>query len=112
MLARLAFLVLLIAPAIALAADAPSAGGKLTVVAQPPPKAAAATPAPAPPPAPMSPLPAAAAPQDASACRMDCAQSRYICRAGDEPGECGGGWSQCVAACNTPDLAPVTTPAP
>ncbi len=110
MLARLAFLLLLIAPPIALAADAPPGGGKITVVAQPAPKAAP----PAPASAPMSPLPISASPipQDASACRMDCAQSYYICRAGDEPDECGGGWSQCVAACNTPSLARATTPAP
>src|SRR5215469_14079155 len=99
MLARLAFLVLLIAPAIALAADAPPGGGKLTVVAQPPPKAAA------PASAPMSP------PPDAASCRMDCAQSLYICRAGEDPDGCGGGWSQCVAACNAPALAPPTSPA-
>jgi len=109
MLARLAFLMLLIAPPIALAADAPPGGGKITVVAQPPPKAAAAALAPAP----MSPPPATAAPapQDASACRMDCAQSLYICRTGDEPDACGGGWSRCVAACNSPNLAPAA-PAP
>jgi hypothetical protein len=109
MLARFAFLVLLITPPIALAADAPPGGGKLTVVAQPAPKAAAA-----PAVAPLSPAPAAAvrAPQDASSCRMDCAQSDYVCRAGAEPDACGGGWSQCVAACNDPSLAPPTTPAP
>lgn len=111
MLARLAFFLLLIAPPIALAADAPSAGGKIAVVSQPAPKAAAA---PAAAPAPMSPLPAAAqhAPQDASSCRMDCAQSYYLCRAGEQPDECGGGWSQCVAACNNPNLAPPVAAAP
>jgi hypothetical protein len=107
-LARLAFFLLLIAPPIALAADAPS-GGKITVVTSPP-KAAAA---PAPAPAPMSPLPtASASAPDASSCRMDCAQSYYSCRAGEEPDACGGGWSQCVATCNTPSLAPPTAPAP
>ena len=107
MLARLAFFLLLIAPPIALAADAP-AGGKLTVVT--PPKAAATAPAPAP----MSPLPAAAspAPPDASSCRMDCAQSYNSCRAGEDPDACGGGWSQCVATCNAPNLAPSTATAP
>ncbi len=107
MLARLAFFLLLIAPPIALAADAPAGGGKLTVV-EPPAKAAAA-----PAPAPMTPPPAAASPvRDASSCRMDCAQSLYLCRAGDQPDECGGGWSQCVAACNDPNLAPPTATAP
>ena len=108
MLARLAFFLLLIVPPMALAADAPS-GGKISVVASPP-KAAAA---PAPAPAPMSPLPASAQPaQDASSCRMDCAQNYYTCRASDQADECGGGWSQCVAACNTPNLAPPAASAP
>ena len=108
MLARLAFFVLLIAPPIALAADAPP-GGKISVVAAAPARAAAA-----PAPALMSPLPAAATsvPQDASACRMDCSASYYTCRAGDDPDACGGGWSQCLAACNNPNLAPPTTSAP
>lgn len=108
MFARLAFFLLLIAPPIALAADAPSAaGGKITVVAQPAPKASDA---PSASPAPMSPLPAAAqpAPTDASSCRMDCAQTYYLCRAGEQPDECGGGWSQCVATCDNPNLAPPT----
>jgi hypothetical protein len=105
MLARLAFFVLLIAPPIALAADAPPGGDRIAVTA-PAPKPAAAT---APAPAATSPP---AAPQDASACRMDCAQSYYACHAGDEPDACGGGWSQCVATCNTPNLAPPATPAP
>ena len=124
MLARLAFFLLLIAPPIALAADAPSAAGsKITVVAQPAPKADAEAPAPAP--APLSPLPAGASPAqaglaavapptppDASSCRMDCAQSYYVCRTGDQPDECGGGWSQCVAACNSPNLAQPFSTAP
>jgi hypothetical protein len=110
-IARLAFFLLLIAPPIALAADAPSAGGKIAVVSQPPPKAAEAPPAA---PVPMSPLPAStqAAPQDASSCRMGCAQSYYICRSDDRTGgDCGGPWSQCVATCNNPNLAsPIASP--
>lgn len=112
MFARLAFFLLLIAPPIALAADAPSpAGSKITVVAQPAPKAAEA---PAPAPAPVSPLPAAAAPAqpDASSCRMDCAKSYYVCRASDQPDGCDGGWGQCVAACNSPNLAQPFSTAP
>jgi hypothetical protein len=111
-LARLAFFLLLIAPPIALAADAPSTGGKITVIGQPAPKAVAP---PAASHAPMSPLRTAAssAPQDASSCRMDCAQRYYLCHSDDQTGgDCGGGWSQCVATCNNPNLAPPTTPAP
>jgi len=113
MLARLAFLLLLIAPPIALAADAPAAGsGKIAVVSQSSPKTADAPPAA---PAPMSPLPASnrTAPQDASSCRMDCAQSYYLCRSDDQTGaDCGGPWSQCVATCNNPNLARPTTTSP
>jgi hypothetical protein len=111
-LARLAFFLLLIAPPIALAADAPSGGGRIAVVSQPPAKAAEA---PAASPAPMSPLPAStqSAPADASSCRMDCAQSYYLCRSDDQTGaDCGGPWSRCVATCNNPNLAPPTTAAP
>ncbi|HWF01000.1 MAG TPA: hypothetical protein VG248_14465 [Caulobacteraceae bacterium] len=110
MIARLAFLLLLIAPPIALAADAPSAGGgRIAVVAQPAPKAAEARPA-----APMSPLPVSTQPAsaDASSCRMDCAQSYYACRSDQTGGDCGGPWSQCVATCNNPNLAPPTTTSP
>ena len=113
MLARLAFFLLLIAPPIALAADAPAgAGGKIAVVSQPAPKP---TEAPAAAPAPMSPLPVStrAAPIDASSCRMDCAQSYYLCRSDDQTGaDCGGPWTRCVAACNNPNLAPPAVAAP
>lgn len=112
MLARLAFFLLLIAPPIALAADAPAGGGRISVVAQPAPKTADAPPTAA---APMSPLPAATQPAtaDASSCRMDCAQSYYLCRSDDQTGaDCGGPWSRCVATCNNPDLAPPTTISP
>ncbi|HEY1426026.1 MAG TPA: hypothetical protein VGF50_05075 [Caulobacteraceae bacterium] len=102
MLARLAFFLLLIVPPMALAADAPPGGGKFIIV-KPPAKAAAA-PAPAAPMLPQAPavLPA---PRDASDCRMDCSQTYYLCRTDDQSGDCGGGWSQCLAACNSPNLA-------
>ena len=105
MLARLAFFLLLIVPPMALAADAPPDGGKFTIV-KPPAKAEAAPPAPAPA-TPMLPQPAVVSPAQpgASDCRMDCAQTYYLCRAGDQPEECGGPWSQCTAACNSPNLA-------
>ena len=109
MLARFAFFVLLITPPIALAADAPH-GGKFRLVA-PPPKAAAA-PAPATPASP--PLAAAASPAapDGGACRMDCAQTYYFCRAGENPDGCSPNWSQCVAGCNSPNLTPPIPAAP
>ena len=106
MLARLAFFVLLITPPIALAADAPPSAGKITVV-QPPPKAAAAPASKSTPPPPVA---AASIPLDASACRMDCAKSYYFCRAGENPDGCSPNWSQCVAACSSPDLAPQLPP--
>jgi hypothetical protein len=111
-LARLAVFLLLVVPPMALAADAPPDGGKLRVVQQPP---AATAAAPAPTPAPPPPLPAAASPvpRDGADCRMDCAQSYYQCRVEDPGGECGGSWSRCLAACNSPNLAPpATTAAP
>jgi hypothetical protein len=43
---------------------------------------------------------------------MDCANSYYTCRVDDQTGSCGGGWSQCVATCNTPNLAPAFSTAP
>ena len=109
MLARLAFFLLLIAPPIALAADAAPGGGKIAVVPQPP--KAAAAPARTPvslPPAAM----ASAAPADGSACRMDCAQSYYFCRAGENPDDCSPGWTQCVAGCTSPNLVPPALTAP
>ena len=109
MLVRLTFFLLLILPPMALAADAPPNGGKITVIAQP---SKAAAPAPTPPPMSPAPVTTAAAPADASSCRMDCAQSYYTCRVDDQTGTCAGGWSQCVAACNTPNLAPPYSAAP
>jgi hypothetical protein len=111
MLARLAFLLLLIAPPIALAADAPP-GGKITVVPQPPKAAAAPARASA---AASSPLPAAAASlasADPSSCRMDCAQTYYFCRAGEDTEACSPSWSQCVAGCTSPALASPLPAAP
>jgi len=108
-LARLAFFLLLIVPPIALAADAPPSGGKITVVQQPPkPADDAPAPTPAPPPRPA----ASPAPRDGADCRMGCAQSYYQCRADDTDDSCGGGWSQCLAACNSPNLAPAFSTAP
>jgi hypothetical protein len=110
MLARLAFFLLLITPPIALAADAPPGGGKITVAPQPP-KAAAAAPARTPVALPPAAL-ASAAPADGSSCRMDCAQSYYFCRAGENPDDCSPGWTQCVTGCTSPNLAPPTPTAP
>ena len=36
-------------------------------------------------------------------CRQDCAETRYLCRAGQDQA-CDPAWSQCVAAC--PDASP------
>ena len=111
MLARLAFFLLLIVPPMALAADAPPGAGKITIIKQPP-KVAAAAPAPAPAPA-LTPAAVSPAPRvDASECRASCAETNYLCRASDQPDDCGGHWSQCVAACNTPNLAPAFSTPP
>ena len=106
MLARLAFFLLLITPPIALAADAPPGGGRLTVPPQPP-RAAVVARAAAPAPPPLT-AAASPAPVDGSSCRMDCAQSYYFCRAGENPDDCSPGWTQCVAGCTSPNLAPPT----
>ena len=110
MLARFAFFVLLITPPIALAADAPPGGGKYRIVT-PPPKAAAAPAPEAPTPPPLAATASPAAP-DGGACRMDCAQTYYFCRAGENPDGCSPNWSQCVAGCNSPNLAPPIPAAP
>ena len=106
MFARLILLIAL-APAVALAADAPPPSGKITL---PPPKAAAAA-TPAPQPAAL-PTPAPPPVQDPADCRMSCAQTYYFCRAGDRPDDCAGSWGQCVATCNSPNLAPAYSTAP
>jgi len=33
-------------------------------------------------------------------CSMSCAQTYYFCLSGDEPGDCGNGWSQCRSTCS------------
>jgi hypothetical protein len=104
MLARLALLLVAL-PALALAADVtadrtqPAAPAQASVQR-------AATPPVITPPAPVS------VPADPSQCRMTCAQTYYFCRAGDRPDDCAGTWGQCVATCNSPNLAPdfSTTP--
>jgi hypothetical protein len=96
MLARLALLfVMLPTLAIAAAADVIPDGGKLVI--PPPPK-----------PVTQSPYVAYAAPTmpaaNASECRMDCAQTLYFCQASDHAEYCPSGWTECVAACNSPAL--------
>ena len=104
MLARLAFLLVAL-PALALAADVGAdrtkAGSPSSATVQ-----RAATPPVIAPPAPVS------VPADPAQCRMSCAQTYYFCRAGDHPDDCSGTWGQCVATCNSPNLAPgfSTTP--
>jgi hypothetical protein len=89
-------LLLIALPLAALAADAPSGGGRIVA---PPPRAA---PPPRPAPA-VSLRPLSAAPaQDPTECRRGCAQSYYFCRSTDDPGSCGGPWTQCLAACDAP----------
>jgi pyruvate/2-oxoglutarate dehydrogenase complex dihydrolipoamide acyltransferase (E2) component len=102
--------------AVALAADATGPIGRVTVVA-PPAKASAATvdTAEAAPPAAAAPalaLPAPSPPADPAECRMGCAQAYYFCRAGEQTGDCGSAWSQCVATCNSPNLDPGVSTAP
>ena len=101
-------LILLALPAAALAADAPPASPKITVVAQP--ASAAATPAAAPTPK-LQPVATAPA-TDPSECRMSCAQTNYFCRAGDQPDGCSDAWTQCVASCTSPNLTPNFSTAP
>jgi hypothetical protein len=105
MLARLALLLVAL-PAVALAqtASAPSS----TPAAPPHP---AATPAPAPVQPQLASI-APAPPADPAQCRIACAQTNYFCRAGAQPDDCGGAWSQCVSTCDLPDMAPDTSTAP
>ena len=51
-------------------------------------------------------------PTDPAQCRMGCAQSYYFCRAGDHPDDCARTWGECVATCNSPNLAPAFSTAP
>ena len=99
--------------AVALAAAATGPTGRVTVVALTA-KASAATAdtAKAAPPVAAPALPAPSPPADAGECRMGCAQGYYFCRAGEQTGDCGSSWSQCVATCNSPDLEPGVSTAP
>jgi hypothetical protein len=97
MLARLAVLLVAL-PALALAADVNSGGTKPASAAQATVQRAATPPVVAPS-APVS------VPTDPAQCRMSCAQTYYFCRAGDHPDDCAGAWGQCVATCNSPNLA-------
>ena len=106
MLARLIFLFVAL-PALALAADAGGGRLKYAAPAAPPPTVQRAATIPViNPPSPQS------APADPAQCRMDCAQTFYFCRAGDHPEDCAGGWGQCVASCNSPNLTPGYATAP
>jgi len=61
----------------------------------------------APLPRPRTPLhapPTASPSADEDACRAVCAQSFYFCATPDQGGNCGASWSQCAAACDTPNL--------
>jgi len=100
MLARLT-LILLAMPALALAAD----GGEIksSAARQPSVQQVSTTPTNSPPK--ITPAAPTTSPADPSECRMSCAQTYYFCRAGDQPDACAGTWGQCVATCNSPDLA-------
>jgi hypothetical protein len=106
MLARLTLLLIAL-PALALAADA--GGGRAKPASPSGPQATmqrAATPPAA------SPLAPPSVTTDPAQCRMGCAQTYYFCRAGDRPDDCAGSWGQCVATCNSPNLAPAYSTAP
>src|ERR1700722_18101997 len=107
MLTRLTLLLVAL-PALALAADGGDAG-KIRAAPQPTVQQAATTPTASPPtvsPPKLTPSAPTTAPADPSECRITCAQSYYFCRAGDNPDNCSGTWGQCVATCNSPNLAP------
>ena len=59
----------------------------------------------------VAPLPPPA-PVDGSECRMGCAQAYYFCRVDDQSGACAPTWSQCVAACDLPNLDTGVSTAP
>jgi hypothetical protein len=95
---RRMLLLILAVPSLALAADVvPS--GRLRVVASQPAKPA--TPKAAIPPSVGSPAPV---PADGAQCRIGCADSYYVCRTSPRPEDCAPAWSQCVAACDAPNL--------
>jgi hypothetical protein len=105
MLARLTLLLVAL-PALALAADDSGVSGGRLKYARPAAAAASqATVQPASTPPTINAPPPITAPADPSACRMSCAQTYYFCRAGDQPDSCAGAWGQCVATCNSPNLA-------
>ena len=106
MLARLT-LILLAIPALALAAD----GGANKSAAPPQPTVQQVSTAPTISPPKLTPI-APISPTDPAECRMSCAQTYYYCRAGDQPDECAGSWGQCVATCDSPDLARNLSTAP
>jgi hypothetical protein len=108
MLARLVLLLVAL-PALALAADA-GGGGRLKFVPPPAPTAATVQSAATIPV--IIPPPPKNAPADPAQCRMNCAQTFYFCRAADHPDDCAGTWGQCVASCNSPNLAPGYSTAP
>jgi hypothetical protein len=97
MLARLTLLLVAL-PALALAADA---GGDRAKTAAPQATIQRAATLPV-----ITPPAPSVAPADPSDCRMSCAQTYYFCRSGDHPDDCAGTWGQCVATCNSPNLAP------
>jgi len=109
MLARLVFLLVAL-PALALAADA-GGGGRLKFAAQPSPAPATVQSA-ATIPVITPPTPAATPVVEPAECRMGCAQTFYFCHAGEHPDDCAGTWGQCVASCNSPNLAPGYSTAP
>ncbi len=98
-------LMLALAPALALAASAPSAAPVLRGASKP--KPAAASPVTPPPPATRSALSTLQARLGADGrgggaqCRTGCANDLYICRVDQDDSECNRVWSQCVAACPT-----------
>ena len=58
-----------------------------------------------------TPLPPWPQEEDESACRLTCADHGYVCRATDHPEDCGRVWAECVAMCNSSNLDPgVPTP--
>jgi hypothetical protein len=103
MLTRLTLLLIAL-PALALAADA---GGGRTKPSAPPATMQRAATMPL-----TSPLAPPSVATDPAQCRMGCAQTYYFCRAGDRPDDCAGSWGQCVATCNSPNLAPAYSTAP
>jgi hypothetical protein len=103
-------LILTLLPTLALGADdlGVLTGGPF----KPPPPAAAPAPAASPTPAAPPIASPTAAIADPGECRIGCADDRYACEASDHSGACAGTWSQCVATCDEPNLAPGFSTAP